>query len=102
MVPPVRGPDGDEAEIHVAHLPVHRVLWRAGSDKGISEIHAGTTEHFISDLLLPAQLYNFLGYLMDNFTPSSNERKTFTSDRPSRLNLRYTTPRTSIQRKPSQ
>ena len=25
--------------------------------------------------LLPVQLYNFLGYLMDNFTPSSNERK---------------------------
>lgn len=24
---------------------------------------------------LPVQLYNFLGYLMDNFTPSSNERK---------------------------
>lgn len=26
--------------------------------------------------LFPVQLYNFLGYLMDNFTPSSNERKT--------------------------
>uniref|UniRef100_A0A3B3ZU49 Serine/threonine-protein phosphatase with EF-hands n=1 Tax=Periophthalmus magnuspinnatus TaxID=409849 RepID=A0A3B3ZU49_9GOBI len=25
------------------------------------------------------KLYNFLGYLMDNFTPSSNERKMFTS-----------------------
>lgn len=24
---------------------------------------------------LPLQLYNFLGYLMDNFTPSSNESK---------------------------
>lgn len=34
MVPSVCGPNGDEAEIHVAHLPVHRVLWRAGSDKG--------------------------------------------------------------------
>lgn len=27
--------------------------------------------------LFPVQLYNFLGYLMDNFTPSSNERNTF-------------------------
>lgn len=34
MVPSVRGPNRDEAEIHMAHLPVRRVLWRTGSDKG--------------------------------------------------------------------
>ncbi len=84
MVPSVCGPHGDETEIHLAHLPVHRVLWRTGPDKGekLPEMI-----HYASVCLqwrnnknnclsfLPVQLYNFLGYLMDNFTPSSNERK---------------------------
>lgn len=82
MVPSVRGPHGDETAIHLAHLPVHRILWRTGSDQG--DKPADTTScifvFFSIDTLQthplrPVQLYNFLGYLMDNFTPSSNERK---------------------------
>lgn len=41
MVPSVRGPHGDETQIYMAHLPVHRILWRAGSDKGDKLVHAG-------------------------------------------------------------
>lgn len=34
MVPSVRRPFRDETEMHLAHLPVHRILRRTGPDKG--------------------------------------------------------------------
>lgn len=34
MVPSVRRSLRDETEMHLAHLPVHRIFWRTGSDKG--------------------------------------------------------------------
>uniref|UniRef100_A0A3B3IJN4 Serine/threonine-protein phosphatase n=1 Tax=Oryzias latipes TaxID=8090 RepID=A0A3B3IJN4_ORYLA len=79
MVPAVRGPHRDEAPIHLEHLPVHRVLWRAGSDQGVcgggGAVCSDGPEAPASPMdLCFLQLYNFLGYLMDNFTPSSSER----------------------------
>lgn len=82
MVPSVCCSVRDETEMHLAHFPVHRILWRTGSDKGEELLD----EKWCSPLLegqqlnppfclLPVQLSNFLNYLMDNFTPSSNESK---------------------------
>lgn len=34
MVPSVCSPHRDEAAIHLAYLPVHRIFWRTGTDKG--------------------------------------------------------------------
>ncbi|MEQ2178776.1 hypothetical protein GOODEAATRI_017610 [Goodea atripinnis] len=34
MVPAICCSHRDEAEIHLAHLPVHRILWRTGPDQG--------------------------------------------------------------------
>lgn len=39
MVPSVCRPHRDETEIHLAHLPVHRILWRTGSDKGDDPVY---------------------------------------------------------------
>ena len=34
LVPPVRSPAGNETQVHLEHLPVHRVRRRTGSDQG--------------------------------------------------------------------
>jgi len=39
----------------------------------VNNIYNDVDIYFFSHLF--TQLYNFLGYLMDNFTPSSSERK---------------------------
>lgn len=82
MVPSVRCSLRDETEMHLAHLPVHRILWRTGPDKGEELLDKKWCSALLEGqqlnppfCLLPVQLSNFLNYLMDNFTPSSNESK---------------------------
>lgn len=82
MVPSVHRPLRDETEMHLAHFPVHRILWRTGSDKGEGLLDKKYCSALLEGqqlnpplCLFPVQLSNFLNYLMDNFTPSSNESK---------------------------
>lgn len=82
MVPSVCCSVRDETEMHLAHFPVHRILWWTGSDKGEELLDEKWCSALLEGqqlnppfCLLPVQLSNFLNYLMDNFTPSSNESK---------------------------
>lgn len=82
MVPSVCRSLRDETEMHLAHLPVHRILWRTGSDKGEELLNQKWCSAVLEGQQLnppfcvfPAQLSNFLNYLMDNFTPSSSESR---------------------------
>lgn len=106
MVPALYGTPGDEAAVHLEHLPVHRVCWAARPGQGTVGCGvepppalpssswaarprcpqgAADLDHpwFLFSLISKAkswvllQLHDFFSYLMDHFTPSSHNESEY-------------------------
>lgn len=91
MVPSLRGPAGDEASLHLEHLPVHRVRWAARPGQGelgygVELPSSSSTQllgrptpdiHKAMSIWFPWQLHDFFSYLMDHFTPNSHNESEY-------------------------